>query len=153
MVTLPDPAPYFRTVWEIVKQVPYGQVTTFKQIAEMIPTPKGVERDDYAKLGARWVGDAMNAVSIPDEPSVPWHRVINSKGTISLPPDSKGAALQRARLREEQVEFDAKERIDLNQFGWNGADLEWVTANGLIPAKPLRKPADDADTPQQMSLF
>lgn len=153
MVTLPDPAPYFKIVWEIVKQVPSGQVTTFKQIAEMIPTPKGVEQDDYTKLGARWVGDAMNAVSIPDEPSVPWHRVINSKGTISLPPDSKGAALQRARLREEDVIFDAKERIDLNQFGWQGAEIAWVEANGLIPAKPLRKPADESDSPQQMSLF
>jgi methylated-DNA-protein-cysteine methyltransferase related protein len=151
MITLPDPAPFFRVAWEIVRQVPYGQVTTFKQIAEMIPTPPGVEADDYAKLGARWVGDAMNAVSIPDEPTVPWHRVINSKGGISLPETSKGAALQRARLLAEGVEFDSKERIDFDRFGWEGADRAWVETNGLLPSRSLRKPADDA--PQQMSLF
>ena len=49
MLNLPDPAPYFRTVWSIVQQVPPGLVTTFRQIATMIPTPPGVEADDYAK--------------------------------------------------------------------------------------------------------
>lgn len=152
MITLPDPAPYFRTVWDIVRQVPRGKVTTFKQVADMIPTPSGVEPEDYAKLGARWVGDAMNAVSIPDEASVPWHRVINSKGGISLPEASRGAALQRARLREDGIEFDQKERIDLQRFGWEGPDPAWVQANGLLPARSFKK-STDSDTPQQMTLF
>ena len=84
MINLPDPVPYYRLVWEIVRQVPAGKVTTFGQIASMIPPPDGIEMDDYAKLGARWVGDAMNRVSTIDDPDVPWHRVINAKGINSL---------------------------------------------------------------------
>src|SRR5688500_5177454 len=112
MFNLDDPMPFYKIVWEIVRQVPKGTVTTFGQIATMIPTPDGVDADDYAKLGPRWVGDAMNAVSRVDEPTIPWHRVINAKGTISLPETSKSAALQRARLRAENV-LDDNERVDL----------------------------------------
>jgi len=152
MLNLPDPAPYFRTVWSIVQQVPPGLVTTFRQIATMIPTPPGVEADDYAKLGARWVGDAMNAVSFPDEPTVPWHRVINSKGGISLPPGSKGAATQRERLLAEGIAFDAKDRIDFEVWGWQGADPDWIAVHGLLSAPSLRRQASAAPG-QQMNLF
>lgn len=151
MIALPEPAKYFQVVWEIVRQVPYGQVTTFKQIGEMIPPPAGVEAEDYVRLGARWVGDALNAVSIPDEPTVPWHRVINSRGSISLPEASQGAALQRGRLRAEGMEFDARDRVDFDRCGWEGPEAAWTTAHGLLPARSLRKPPNDA--PQQMSLF
>ncbi len=151
MIPIPEPAEYFRTVWEIVRQVPTGQVTTFKQIAEMIPPPAGIDEDDYVKVGPRWVGDALNAVSIPDEPTVPWHRVINSRGSISLPELSEGAALQRGRLIAEGVEFDAKERVDFGRYGWEGPENAWVEANGLRPARSLRKNADQG--PQQLSLF
>jgi methylated-DNA-protein-cysteine methyltransferase-like protein len=138
MVNLPDPLPFFRTVWLIVQQVPPGQVTTFSQIARMIPPPPGVEADDYARLGARWVGDAMNAVSIPDDARVPWHRVINSRGTISLPERSRGAALQRERLLAEGIVFDAADRVDFERFGWDGGDPAWAQARGLLPARSLR---------------
>jgi len=155
MLTLPNPVPYFALVWDIVRQTARGEVTTFKQIAEMIPTPDGVEADDYAKLGARWVGDAMNAVSFVDEKSVPWHRVINSKGTISLPERSPAAALQRARLREEGIEFDAKDRIDFIRFGWAGPPSAWIESMGLLPPRSLRPIAaqSDDDAPQQLNLF
>lgn len=148
MFTLPDPAPFFRTAWLIVAQVPAGHVTTFKHIALMIPPPPGVAEDDYARLGPRWVGDAMNAVSIPDDPAVPWHRVINSKGTISLPEASKGAAMQRQRLLAEGVVFDSKDRVDFARFGWAGPPEVWLTANGLLAAPPL-----GGQPGGQMSLF
>lgn len=95
----------------------------------------------------------MNAVSRIDDETIPWHRVVNSKGGISLPEESKGAALQRARLRHENVTFDKKERIDLNQFGWNGPDPLWVEAHGLFMPKSLRNAPPEADAPQQLSLF
>lgn len=40
MFNLPDPMPFYKIVWEIVRQVPASTVTTFGQIATMIPTPK-----------------------------------------------------------------------------------------------------------------
>jgi methylated-DNA-protein-cysteine methyltransferase related protein len=148
---LPDFPLFCRWVWSIVQQVPAGRVTTFGQIASMISPPNGVDPADYAKLGARWVGDAMNAVSFVDEPSVPWHRVINAKGMISLPDNTQAAALQRARLRDDGIEFDDRERIDLNVFGWDGADPRWAREHGFLPAKAIRAKPDDS--PSQLSLF
>jgi methylated-DNA-protein-cysteine methyltransferase-like protein len=52
----------------------------------------------------------------PDD--VPWQRVINSQGKISLRP-GLGAPTQRLLLEQEGVEFDAKDRVDLKRFGWD----------------------------------
>lgn len=139
----PDPEAYNPLVWEIVRQIPSGQVATYGQIAAMIPAPDMVDEADYAKLGPRWVGDAMNAVSIVDEPSVPWHRVINAKGGISLPEGSRSALLQRQRLEAEGVVFNAKNVVDFNVVGWNGPDAAWIAERGLLTPRALRKKADD----------
>ncbi len=151
MYNLPDPMPFYKLVWEIVRQIPEGAVATYGQIAGMIPPPEGIQPEDYDKLAPRWVGDAMNAVSRVDEPTIPWHRVINGKGGISLPENSKAAALQRARLRAEAVLLGSDERVSLDEFGWDGPDAKWIDERGLRAARPLRKPKDDA--PRQMSLF
>jgi methylated-DNA-protein-cysteine methyltransferase-like protein len=148
--TLPDPTPFYRIVWEIVRQIPAGAAATYGQIAAMIPPPEDVDPSDYVRLAPRWVGDAMNAVSRADDPSIPWHRVINAKGEISLPEDSVSAALQRARLRAERIMPDELERVDLEQFGWEGPDAAWLAEHGLIAPKSLKKPPD---TPQQLKLF
>lgn len=152
MYTLPDPLPFYRIVWEIVRQIPYAQVATYGQIASMIAPPSGIEAEDYDKLGPRWVGDAMNNVSRVDEPTVPWHRVINSRGGISMADDNPASALQRARLRHEGVVFGAKELIDLNDFGWDGPDAAWLKEHGLFAPRPIKKKPDD-DAPKQLSLF
>lgn len=151
IAALPDPQAYMALVWEIVRMVPAGQVTTFGQIASMIPPPPGVDERDYARLAPRFVGDAMNAVSWKDEASVPWHRVINSRGEISLPPDTQAAALQRARLRADGVMEGDSESVDLGRFGWEGPPAAWLAERGLHAPKPLRRPPDDR--PQQMALF
>ncbi|MBI1259039.1 MAG: hypothetical protein GC204_16335 [Chloroflexi bacterium] len=139
MFDLPDPLPFYKIVWEIVRQIPTGTAATYGQIATMIPTPEGVDEDDYRKLGPRWVGDAMNAVSRVDEPTIPWHRVINAKGGISLPDTSRAAALQRARLRDERVLLDNDERVDLGEFGWEGPSDQWLDAHGLKAPRSLKK--------------
>lgn len=153
MYTLPDPLPFYQLVWDIVRQIPGGQVATYGQIAAMIPAPAEVDPADYGRLGPRWVGDAMNAVSRVDDPSIPWHRVINSKGGISLPDESVSSALQRARLRAEDVEFDDHERVDLDVFGWDGPDEAYISAHGLNPPRSLRKPKAPPEGPVQLSLF
>jgi methylated-DNA-protein-cysteine methyltransferase-like protein len=56
--------------------------------------------------------------SVPAGSDVPWHRVINSRGTSSLSGDGREA--QMALLAAEGVEFDDEGRVDLEAFGWRG---------------------------------
>lgn len=107
----PDPIIFNHQVWEIVNQIPPARVASYGQIARMIPPPAGVEAKAYAALSPRWVGSAM--AKCPAE--VPWQRVVNSKGEISLRP---GAEEQRRLLEEEGVQFNERGRIDLKTFGW-----------------------------------
>ena len=98
-------------VWEQVRQIPRGRVSTYGWIATLVGPPPGKDARSYLAFGARWVGGAMAAC--PDE--VPWWRVINSKGEISARP---GAQEQRKLLEKEGVKFDAKGRVDLKRYGW-----------------------------------
>jgi methylated-DNA-protein-cysteine methyltransferase-like protein len=149
MFSPPDPKSFNPIVWDIVRQVPEGRVTTYGQIASMIPPPTGVDPEQYRRLGSRWVGSAMRALT--DE-TIPWHRVINSKGEISLPRGSEGAEEQRALLEMEGVRFSASGRVDFNAVGWEGPDPAWLAACKLYAPRPLgkKKPANDAG---QMSLL
>ncbi len=127
---------FFPTVWKIVRQIPPGKVSTYGQIAGYIPAPPAVLPDDYLANRARWVGHAM-AASPGD---VPWQRVINSQGKIS---SRQGSREQRKLLEAEGVIFDARERVDLKRYGWEGPSAEWLRENGLIAP----------DDPQQLSLL
>ncbi len=109
----PDPKAYYAQVWDLVRKIPHGRVATYGQIAKMLPPPMGVEIEAYTAFGPRWVGGAM--ANCPDD--VPWQRVINSKGEIS---EREGADRQRLLLEGEGVAFDAKNRVDLKKYGWNG---------------------------------
>jgi methylated-DNA-protein-cysteine methyltransferase-like protein len=119
-------------VWEIVRQVPPGRVSTYGQIAKMIPPPGGMPQRSYDAFGPRWVGGAMAACS----EGVPWQRVINSQGRISPRP---GAEDQRRLLEEEGVEFNVSARVDFARFGWNGPDPAWCKAHGYLIPLPLSK--------------
>jgi methylated-DNA-protein-cysteine methyltransferase-like protein len=134
----PNPKQFQATVWEIARQVPPGKVTTYGQIAAMIPPPGSLNLKEYEAFGPRWVGGAM--ASCPED--VPWQRVINSQGKISPRP---GAEKQRELLESEGVEFNEKDRVDFDTCGWKGPDAEWCKARGLYVPKPLGKP--------QLSLF
>jgi methylated-DNA-protein-cysteine methyltransferase-like protein len=65
---------------------------------------------------ARQVGYALYA--LPGEGFAPWHRVVNARGAISLPPGGGADMTQRIRLEREGVRFDARGWIDLERFGW-----------------------------------
>lgn len=114
-VSPPDPRAFNARVWEIVRQIPEGKVSTYGQVAELVGPPPSVSLEDYRPWGARWVGGAMAA----SPEGVPWQRVINAQGKISL---RKGGGHERQRelLEAEGIEFDDKERIDLQRFGWDG---------------------------------
>jgi methylated-DNA-protein-cysteine methyltransferase-like protein len=109
----PNQAAYYAQVWDLVRQIPRGKVTTYGNIAKMLPPPQGVEIEAYAAFGPRWVGGAM--ANCPDD--VPWQRVINAQGMISQRP---GAQRQKELLLEEGVVFNEKGRIDFKKYGWGG---------------------------------
>jgi methylated-DNA-protein-cysteine methyltransferase related protein len=128
----PNPKAFQATVWEIARQIPEGKVSTYGQIASIIPPPGTLTLKDYEAFGPRWVGGAMAAC--PDD--VPWQRVINSQGKISPRP---GAELQKELLRAEGVFFNEKGKIDFETYGWNGPDPEWCKERGLVMPNPLSK--------------
>lgn len=111
----PDPACFNRRVWDVVRTIPRGRVATYGQIAKFVGLPAGVDPETYQAFGARWVGTAM--ATCPND--VPWQRVLNAKGEISL---RAGADQQRRLLEAEGVAFDAKGRVALKRFGWEGPE-------------------------------
>ncbi len=128
--------PYER-IYELVRQIPRGRVTSYGQLGAMC----GIS-------DSRVVGEAMNASH-----DVPWQRVINSRGEISI----RGAtgARQRELLEQEGVEFDANGRIDFGEYGWT-ADPQWLESHGYRIPPPLakeKKGKDEKDSGGQLSLF
>jgi len=73
---------------------------------------------------------------------VPWQRVINAQGKISIRSGSQGvsaAETQRRLLESEGVLFDARDRVNLSQFGWQGPSAEWLRENGFeAPDAPVQ---------------
>jgi methylated-DNA-protein-cysteine methyltransferase-like protein len=108
----PQARTLFPQIYDIVRQVPRGKVTTYGDVAQLIG--QGCD--------ARLVGYAM--ANCPDD--APWQRVINSQGKISLQGDS--AEKQRMRLEAEGIEFDARGKIDLKRFRWAGPHDEFAPA-------------------------
>ena len=94
----------FDTIYEIVRRVPSGRVSTYGQIA----TLAGIS-------DARKVGYAMNSLERDD--GVPWHRVINSRGKISLR-DQFMAEIQRQMLESEGIVFEG-DSVDLCTYLWD----------------------------------
>lgn len=113
-VSQPDKMIFNNRVWDIVRQIPYGEVATYGQIASLLSPPEGVPEKTYKAFGPRWVGSAMAAC--PDD--IPWHRVINAQGKISL--RGGGDSLQRQLLEGEGVRFDERDRVNLIHYQWNG---------------------------------
>ena len=96
-----------RRVWQTVSRIPRGQLATYGQIAELIG----------AYGCARQVGWALRRLSLPS--SVPWHRVVNARGCISMSLSREGSDwIQRELLIEEGVPVDGEGRLPLLQHLW-----------------------------------
>lgn len=94
-------------IYGVVRKIPRGRVTTYGSVARLAGVPRQ----------ARLVGYALHA--LPDGTVVPWHRVINAQGKLSLARNASGAGLaQRARLEREGVRVDAANRVSLTVYGW-----------------------------------
>ncbi|MAK90009.1 MAG: methyltransferase [Oceanospirillaceae bacterium] len=90
--------------------IPAGYVITYGQLAALA----GFSRR------ARWAGQVLK--QLPQDSRLPWHRVINAQGKISLPGDA--GEKQRALLESEGVTVSDSLRIDLSLFSWQKADTE-----------------------------
>ena len=124
---------FFQRVYLVVKQIPRGQVASYGQIAALLGHPHA----------ARTVGWALSALSEAQAAEVPWQRVINSQGRISLSRVDMGADIQRSLLEEEGIEFDERGYVDLARYGWQGMDwyeVEALCGQGAIAAPLHNRP-------------
>jgi methylated-DNA-protein-cysteine methyltransferase related protein len=97
----------YRRIYSVVARIPRGRVATYGQVARL------------AGLAghARLVGYALSALE--DGSRIPWHRVVNAKGRISLRGDRSPAnVVQRLRLERESIRFDGSGVISLERFRW-----------------------------------
>ena len=99
------PTSYDR-IYAVVERIPRGRVATYGQVAALAGLPGR----------ARLAGYALFALS--DARRVPWQRVINARGEISVRARSSGDERQRALLEREGVEFDERGRVSLNRYRW-----------------------------------
>ena len=106
--------PTFReSVYLLVRRIPVGRVVTYGQVAAILGHPRA----------ARAVGSALRYLPSNDLRRVPWQRVINAAGKISLR-DFYHPELQRRLLEEEGIEFDRRGRVDLRRYRWAGPARE-----------------------------
>lgn len=91
--------------WQVLARVPAGHVITYGQLAELAGLPRQ----------ARWVGRLLS--QLPADSGLPWHRVVNAQGRLSLPPHHPGAEEQAARLRAEGV-FLQDGKLNLTRYRW-----------------------------------
>ena len=119
-------------VYAVVRQVPAGQVATYGQIALVADLPS-----------ARLVGRAL--AKLPAGREVPWHRIVNSQGRISVRREGKADAEQRRRLLAEGVLFDKRGRVDFERVGWPGPSWVWLAEEGfevdtlILKSRRIRK--------------
>ena len=94
----------YERIYLVVRRIPYGNVATYGQIASIV-----------GNCTPRMVGYALSALSSGSD--VPWQRVINAEGKISLRDDEMDGKLQRCLLENEGIVFTHDEKIDLKKFG------------------------------------
>ncbi|MDH4130727.1 MAG: MGMT family protein [Gemmatimonadota bacterium] len=99
------PSPAYSAIYAVVRRIPRGRVATYGQVAELAG----------GRVTARQVGYALHA--LPASTTVPWHRVVNREGRISLPPESGGIE-QQLRLAKEGVHTPPGGRLPLPGHLW-----------------------------------
>ena len=98
---------FFKDVYEVVKLVPYGRVTSYGAIAAYLGT----------KGRARMVGWALNGAG--KYPSVPAHRVVNSQGILSGRQYFGPGDEMKEQLEAEGIEVKNDKIVDFKKYFWN----------------------------------
>jgi methylated-DNA-protein-cysteine methyltransferase-like protein len=97
----------YARIYAAVRKIPRGRVTTYGAIARLAGLPRH----------ARLVGYALHALTSAS--TIPWHRVINAQGRLSLVRDGRSSGItQRMLLEREGVRVAGGSRVPLKQFGW-----------------------------------
>lgn len=135
MYNPPNAQAFFALVWDIAGQIPAGKVSSYGQIASMIPPDEHSDEATLRRLAPRWVGTAMRKT--PRGLAIPWHRVINSQGAISFPAGSPQALEQRRLLEREGIAFDRRGKVDFKRVAWAGPSEDYLLARNLLPPKLL----------------
>ncbi len=95
----------FERIWATIRRIPLGKVATYGQIAAEAGYPK------QPRLTAQALAN------VPPGMELPWFRVINAQGRISIPEGSRGHKEQKKHLQHEGVKFE-RERVDLALYRW-----------------------------------
>lgn len=101
----PNYHPLVNAILEVIRSIPRGRLAAYGQVAALAGQPRG----------ARQVARILHSLS--SKQSLPWHRVVNRSGCISLPIPGSGA-IQAGLLRKEGVAVDERGRVDLGTYGW-----------------------------------
>lgn len=113
-----DSVPEFhRLVYRLVRKVPRGKVVTYGQVAAILGHPRA----------ARAVGQALRMLPRGLTNVVPWQRVINAAGSVSLRGDVYRPDRQRELLESEGVQFSRSGKVDFKRSRWQGPPREWVS--------------------------
>lgn len=97
--------PFSRRVIGLIRSIPAGRVATYGQIADMAGN----------RRAARQVARLLHSASRTE--GLPWHRVVNGRGMISLP-RGRGYEEQKALLETEGIAFVENDRIEMKFFRW-----------------------------------
>jgi len=95
----------YERIYSVVSMIPPGRIATYGQIARIA-----------GGCSARNVGYAMS--SVPHDSDVPWHRVINSRGQVSVRSHGEPCNAQQQMLQSEGIIFSESGKADLDRFGW-----------------------------------
>lgn len=95
----------FEKIYRVVKQIPYGRVATYGQVAMLAGNPRW----------ARVVGYALH--NNPDPQNIPCYRVVNREGRVAPAFAFGGSDIQRELLEKEGVVFESDGHIDLEKYG------------------------------------
>jgi methylated-DNA-protein-cysteine methyltransferase-like protein len=101
---------FFENVYEVVRQIPKGRVTSYGAIANYLGT----------KLSARMVGWAMN-LAHSAKPKVPAHRVVNRNGMLSGKAHFGTPTLMEELLAKEKIKVEEDVIIDFKNLFWDPA--------------------------------
>jgi methylated-DNA-protein-cysteine methyltransferase-like protein len=115
---------FYEQVYAVVRRIPRGKVTSYGRVAKMLGSPNA----------ARAVGYALRALKDKqDDPAygdIPWQRVVNSQGRISIVNREFSAQLQAELLREEGVAVSEDLQIILDKYLWVG--LHWLEVDDIL---------------------
>ena len=101
-----NPSEFYINVVNAVQAIPKGKVATYGQVAR-------IAGKEHAARAVSWVLHSSSK-----KHKLPWHRVINSKGSISFQRGSTYYSKQKRFLRQEGVEFDQYGKLDLLEYQW-----------------------------------